>query len=432
MTTDPIEDGSTIDRLQRAAFGYFREFTNPANGLVADTSLPGWPCSIAAVGFALSCYPIAVTRGWLDRDSANGITAATLRFLDAAASDSSEISDRGFFYHFLDMASGRRAWNSELSFIDTAILMAGVLTSAAFFDGPDATEAEIRERAARIFDRVDWQWTETRHHAVRMGWKPGQGFLRGAWTGFSEALLMFVLGLGSSMRPLSPAAHRAWLDTCDWYEGPKGGYVYAGPLFIHLFPQAWIDLRGIQDRLTLHHGTDYFENTQTAIATHRAHAAVNPNGFSGYCEHLWGLTACDGPKARFTLRNGRRQSVRGYAARGAPFGPDDATLAPWAMLACLPFASDEAMRGLDHVLSAYPSLLKHGRFPDSFNPSIRTPAPEGWVARRCTGIDQGLLVMAIENFRTGLPWRLMRGSPIVRRGLVAAGFEGGWLDGEES
>ncbi|WP_274627497.1 glucoamylase family protein [Arvimicrobium flavum] len=424
-------DAGLIDRLQRAAFGYFRLFTNEANGLVADTSLPDWPCSIAAVGFALSCYPVAVTRGWIDRAEAGCIVAATLRFLDDAQTDAAgETSHRGFFYHFLDMATGLRVWNSELSFMDTAILMAGVLSASAFLDGPDAVEAEIRERAARIFGRVDWRWTETRGHAVHMGWKPRRGFLPDRWTGFSESLLMFVLGLGSETSPLSPASYETWLDTCDWYEGPAGGYVYAGPLFIHLFPHAWIDFRGIADRLTRRHATDYCENTRTAIRTHRVYAADNPHRFSGYCDDLWGLTACNGAKARLTLRNGRRVSIAGYAARGAPFGPDDGTLAPWATLSCLPFAPAEAARALRHLLAAYPAVLSDDRFPDSFNPSIRGDGPEGWVARRCTGIDQGLLVMSIENFRSGLCWRLMRASPIVKRGLAAAGFRGGWLEAQ--
>jgi hypothetical protein len=422
-----------IDDLQRSAFNYFREFTNHENGLVADTSKPDWPCSIAAVGFALSCYSVGVTRGWLSRADASAIVAITLRFLDdAQAREVENTSHRGFFYHFLDMQTGRRAWNSEVSTIDTAILMAGVLSAAAFFDGADPVEDEIRSRAAKLVSRVDWQWVETRANRVRMGWTPEGGFMRRTWRGYSEALLMFILGMGSDTSPLSPDAYEAWLDTCDWLGGPDDGYLYAGPLFTHLFPQAWLDLRGLQDSLTRRDGIDYFENTRRAILRHRAYAVHNPAHFAGYGENLWGLTACDGPKKRLTLRNGRRQTIGGYVARGAPFGPDDGTIAPWIMPACLPFTSREAASGLRHLLATYPEVVRSGRFQDGFNPSIRAARAEGWVADRCTGLDQGLLVMTIENYRTGMCWELLRGSPIIRRGLQAGGFRGAWLGQRQS
>jgi hypothetical protein len=426
----PDIDMALLDRLQRSAFDYFIEYSNPANGLVADATSPGSPCSIAAVGFGLSCYPVAVSRNWISRDEAITRILATLRFFEQSEQSRHVHATgyKGFYYHFLDMQTGERVWNCELSVIDTAILISGMLTAASFFDGSDPLEEEIRASTARLYNRVDWRWSQGKDGFVRLGWKPKGGFLRFSWKGYSEALLLLVLGLGSPTFPLREDAYRQWLESCDWLDAKDGGYLYAGPLFIHLFPQAWIDLRGLADTFSAQRGIDYFENTQRAIAEHRHYAIRNPRRFTGYGEHLWGLTACEGPRRRLVLRNGERQGLMGYIARGAPSGPDDGTVAPWTGLACLPFSPDAGFDNLTHILSHYPRLLKHRRLPDSFNPSVRTTHPEGWISPRSVGLDQGLIVMMVENFRTGLVWDLMRKSEPVRRGLAASGFSGGWLD----
>jgi hypothetical protein len=423
-------DIALLDRLQRAAFGYFTEFTNPRNGLVADATSPESPSSIAAVGFALSCYPVAVSRNWMSRDDAIARTLATLRFFDGSEQDKHAHATgyKGFYYHFLHMETGERVWNCELSFIDSAILFAGMLTAASFFDRSSPEEEEIRSVAARLYSRADWRWAQGKDGFVRLGWKPKGSFLRFNWSGYSEALLLLILGLGAPAFPLRDDAYRQWLHSCEWRNFNGGGYLYAGPLFIHLFPQAWLDLQGLKDPMSARHGIDYFENTRRAIAEHRNYAIRNPKGFTGYGGNLWGLTACEGPRQRLMLRNGRRRNIGGYVARGAPFGPDDGTVAPWSGLASLPFAPDVGFRSLRHILSAYPNLLKNSRLPDSFNPSVPGDQPEGWISPRSVGLDQGLIVMMIENYRSGLIWKLMRKSGPIRRGLQAAGFSGGWLD----
>lgn len=346
---------------------------------------------------------------------------AAIRFFDGqqASQRADSICHRGFFYHFLDMETGRRAWKSEISFIDTAILLAGMQTAAAYFDGSDALENELQGRVDQIASRVDWPWACDRALRLRMGWKPERGFLPGHWHGYSEALLMLVLGSGSTSSRLDPQCFRNWLHSCVWRGGNLDGHFRAGPLFIHLFPQIWLDLRGslIQGRTI-----DWFENTKRAVAAQRAYALTNPQGFSGYGGDVWGLTACQGPRKRTTLRNRERRWIAGYRARGTPPSPDDGTLAPWAPLACLPFAPDEAIRATRRILAVYPDVMSGGMFADAFNPSVHAQTAAGWVSPRCTGIDQGLLVASIENFRTGLPWHLGGCSASFRRGRERLGL----------
>ncbi len=418
-----------IDRLQQAAFGYFLEHSDPATGLIADTALPGAPASIAATGFGLSCHPVGVKRGWLTRSDAARRVLTLLRFLDQSPQSRHRQATgyRGFYYHFLDLRTGERAWQSELSTVDTALLIAGCLTAAAYFSGTDADECEIRALAHRLYARVDWRWALNRGDTLTMGWRPPGRFLKHRWRGYSEALLLYVLALGAPEHAIEPQHYAAFAEGHDWIPVAGETHLHAAPLFIHLFPQVWLDLRGLGDRPMRERGTDYFENTRRAIALQRDHARSNPGGFAGYGEHLWGLSACHAPRGRQRLRDGRWQRLFGYANRGAPFGPDDGTLVPWAALACLPFEPEAAHAALTHMAAGYPRLLNKGRFAGGFNPSLGGDGPEGWIDERVVGLDQGLVVMMIENWRSGLAWTLTRTIPAIRLGLKRAGFDGGWL-----
>ncbi|MGO4438095.1 glucoamylase family protein [Rhizobium sp. RAF56] len=424
-------DASLIDGLQKAAFDYFLLYTNPENGLVADTSIRTSHCSIAAVGFALSSYPVGVERGWISRADAAARVATTLNFFADShqGQERHATGYRGFYYHFLDMKHGRRAWNSELSMIDTALLLMGVLAAAAYFTGEDETESDIRAQATVLYERADWRWALNKGETISMGWKPSSGFLRWRYQGYDEAILLYTLALGSPTHPIPKTSYDAFASTYTWMMYKQQPFLYAGPLFIHLFSHAWIDFRGINDRYMAERNTDYFSNTQIAIDVQRDYAERNPGRFVGYGRDIWGLSACDGPipTGGRHSRN-HRPKVLGYAARGAPLGPDDGTIAPWCPLACLPYDRQAALDGTRALLAAYPNLLLDGRFPGGFNPSVAGPGPEGWVDDRSVGIDQGLLVMMIENDRNGLLWDLMRQSPIMRAGLARAGFIGGWLD----
>ncbi|MFB2550712.1 glucoamylase family protein [Ensifer soli] len=432
MQQDGWMEGVPLASLQRSAFGYFLDHTDPGTGLVADTSAPGAPASIAATGFGLSAYPVAVERGFVTRREALKRTLACLRFLDDAPTgrQPGAASHRGFFYHFLDMRTGHRAWQSEASTMDTALLFAGVLMAQRYFDGADPGEAEVRERAARLFDRIDWAFALAGGDTMTMGWKPGRGRLAYRWQGYSEAILLHVLALGADTHSVPFSAYDAFTATYDWLAVEGRPYLYAGPLFIHLFSHAWIDFAGLRDAAMAARSTDYAENTRLAVATQRHYARENPQGFRGYGEDLWGLTACLGPTNADRSAGGakrRRPSPGGYLARGAPFGPDDGTIAPWAPLACLPFAPEAALSATRHILQRYPGVLADGRFYGAFTPDLAGTGPEGFIDRRFTGLDQGLLVLMIENACSGLVWRLMRDVPVIRKGLIRAGFSGGWL-----
>ncbi len=419
-------DDALLERLQRGACGYFLEFVNPRNGLIADTSRPGSPCSIAVVGFALSCYPIAAERGWMTRTEARDRTLATLQFFaHSVQGDAVDATGyKGFYYHFLDMHSGRRVWHCELSLIDTALLLAGVHTAALYFDG-DEDEASIRALARGLCARVEWPWALS-GQTLAQGWKPESGFLHYGWEGYNEALILYILAVGSTSFPLPSKIFDYWTLTYQWENLLGIDTLYSGPLFTHLFSHAWLDFREIQDGFMRDAGSDYFKNTQSAIAIQREYAARNPRQFVGYCRDLWGITAGDGPSAEEKDLKPRDRRFYGYMARGVPYGPDDGTLAPWAMLATLPFAPHAALAGTRHLLAQYPQVCSYDRFTSGFNPG-RLDGCATWLSPGWYGLDQGLLVMMIENYRTGLIWRLTRVSPLLRRGLRTAGFQGGWL-----
>jgi len=425
----PQSDDALLERLQRTAFEYFRRNANPANGLIADTTRPEAPSSIAVVGFALSAYPVGVERGWMKRADAVARALATLRFF--ASSDQSGSPQatgyRGFYYHFLDMRTGRRMWRSEVSLIDTALLIAGMLTAAVFFDGASPDESELRSLAEALYRRVDWRWAQRERGAVTHGWKPESGFLNYGWEGYNEALLLYVLGLGSPTHPLTEESYPAWTVTYQWESLYGHDLLYAGPLFIHQFSHAWIDFRGIRDDFMREKKCDYFENSRRATYVQREYATRNPRSFAGYAEDRWGISAGDGSSAPTRLVAGRRQAFYGYAARGVPYGPDDGTICGPSTLSSLVFAPEI-------VLPALRSLARHGAncrdewiHASGFNETVTEAGPHGWISQGCFGLDQGMIVLMIENYRSGLLWRLCRANPWIRSGLRRARFRGGWL-----
>ena len=428
VTADAADD-ALLEQLQRGAFDYFLRAYNPRNGLVADTTRAGAPCSIAVIGYALSAYPVGIERGWIERREAVQRTLVTLRFLMASDQSGSARATgyRGFYFHFLDMESGERVWRSEVSLIDTGFLIAGMLTAAVYFDADTPDESELRRLADALYRRVDWRWAQRKGGALKHGWKPERGFLNYGWEGYSEAILLYVLGLGSPTHALTEESFSAWTMTYQWENLYGHDFLYAGPLFIHQFSHAWIDFRGIRDAFMREKDCDYFENSRRATVVQRAYAIHNPRSFSGYGADCWGISAGDGPRAKRRRIAGRRQSFYGYAARGVPYGPDDGTLSGPAMLSSLVFAPELVLStlralclrsGCDNV-----SLIR----ASGFNPTVAEGGPNGWVSPGEFGLDQGMIVLMIENYRSGLPWRLGRANPFVRAGLRRAGFKGGWL-----
>ncbi len=422
-------DEELLDGLQRAAFAYFVEQVNPANGLVADTSRQGSPVSIAVVGFALSAYPIAVERGWMTRGDAVAHSLAALRFF--WGSDQSGIPEatgyRGFYFHFLHMRTGARVWRSEISTIDTALLMAGALTASRFFTADTPDELELRGLVDALYRRIDWRWAQGDRETLRQGWKPECGFLHYGWEGYNEAILLYVLALASPTHPIPDDCYESWTCTYQWENLYGYDLLYAGPLFVHQFSHAWIDFRGIQDRFMREKRCDYFENSRRATQVQREYARRNPHRFIGYDQNCWGFTACDGPSVDLPERSSERRRFFGYAARGVPYGPDDGTLAGWAALASLPFEPESALSAARSMYQRYPEMSRGQQYASSFNPTLANAHRRAWVSAGHFGLDQGIVVLMIENHRTGLIWRLMRECPQVATGLRRAGFRGGWL-----
>ncbi|MEX1243802.1 MAG: glucoamylase family protein [Thermoanaerobaculia bacterium] len=430
--SEPSLGMEDLDRLQQDTVGYFLRAANPDSGLIADSSRTGAPCSIAATGLGLAAYVVGAERGFLPRREAATRTLTALRFFrDSPQGEEPDATGhRGFYYHFLDMQTGRRAWQCELSTIDTTILIAGALTSGAYFSAAADDEREIRELTRFLYERVDWPWAAAGGLLVRMGWKPAAGFQSYGWEGYSEAMLLYILGLGSPTHPLPAESYDAWTRTYQWENLYDIEFLFASPLFMHQLPHVWIDFRGIQDAFMRAKRSDYFENSRRATAVQQLYAMRNPLRFKGYGEHGWGITAGLGPGfSKQRLEGGIERQFYGYVARGVPFGPDDGTLAPWAVAASLPFAPEAVLATLQRSRDTYPESLSKGGLLTSFNPSFDTGdgADRGWLAPEHHGLDQGPVALMIENHRSGLLWRLMRECPAIVTGLRRAGFGRGWL-----
>lgn len=437
-------DDPLIAQLQERTFRWFWEETPHETGLTPDR----WPtpsfCSIAAVGFGLTAYGVGVERGWITRAQALERTLNTLRYFRNAPQGSGQagiIGYRGFFYHFLDRATGRRFERTELSSIDTTLLLGGVLFAQSYFDGADAGEAEVRRLANEIYARVEWTWMRPRAPLVSMGWHPENGgaFIEHDWDQYNEAALLYVLALASPTHALPDNAWEAWTARFERQWGVHWGqeHLHFPPTLAAHYSPTWIDFRGIQDAYMRGKGIDYFENNRRAAYAQQAYAIANPGGFRDYGATVFGLTACDGPGDFVLEVDGRRRQFFGYSARG-PGDRDDGTLSPWALGGSIPYAPEITIPALKEIRERYGEAVyaQYG-FLDSFNPTLRDatiPVQKGrivsdlcWVDDDYLGIDQGPIVCMIENWRSGLIWNVMRRNAYIRRGLERAGFTGGWL-----
>jgi hypothetical protein len=423
-----------LDQLRSVTFEYFRNEFNPQNGLIADKTQPGSPSSTAAIGLGLSVYIVTVERGLLSRAEAAERTVTLLRFLHSSRQgpEADATGYKGFYYHFLDMKTGRRAWQCELSTIDTAILIAGVLTAASYFTAGTKVESEIRALAESLYRRVDWQWALNEGTTICHGWKPESGFLPYRWDNrYSEALILYVLALGSPTFNIDPKGYQEWISTFEWKTVYGIEYLYAAPLFIHQMSHLWLDFRGIRDDFNRKVGIDYFENSRRATQIQQLYGIDNPLGFAHYHKFGWGFTASDGPGPAVLNVNGRRRVFYDYVARGAPFGVDDGTLSPWAVVASLPFAPEIVTDTIRHAIERL-GLKRHSAygFDASFNATYPETSrnPHGWVSPWIFGLNQGPIILMIENFQSELIWKTFQKCSYAMEGLRRAGFRGGWLD----
>jgi hypothetical protein len=433
--------------LEERTFRFFWETVNRKNGLVPDR----WPtpsfCSIAAVGFGLTCYPIGVERGWCTREEARDLTRTTLDFfwnLPQGPEPTGRAGHNGFFYHFLDMETGLRFRNVELSSVDTTILLMGILFAGQYYDREDPVEAEIRRLAASLYARADWNFFRSDgRKAISMGWHPERGLIERNWDGYNEGMFVYILGLGAPDHRIPADSWEVWTASYEHFWRGQGDtrHLAFAPLFGHQYSHVWIDFRRIQDAPMRAAGIDYFENSRRATYANRAYCQANPMRWDGYSKDIWGLTACDGPGGFRLPFKGETREFYGYAARG-PLGQpderDDGTLAPTAALGCLPFAPEIVVPCAEALLREHGDRLygKYG-FLDSFNPSFRytdarvdkgkVDPVRGWVDDDYLGIDQGPILAMAANHRSDFVWSRMREVEAVRRGLTLAGFRGGWL-----
>jgi hypothetical protein len=430
----PMIPKNMLKNLQRETFDFFIDQINPDSGLIADSTEPGAPSSIAAVGMGLTSYIVAVERKFLTRQNALLRCLKIAKFFaDSVQSEAANATGyKGFYYHFIDMQSGRRSWDSELSTIDTAFLMAGFLTVARYFSGSSKEEKELTALVDSLYRRVDWQWALNGSDSICHGWSPEKGFIHYHWNSkFSEAILLYVLALGSPTFPIAPECYLKWTKTFEFKKFYDYEYIFAGPLFIHQFSHMWINFKGIRDQANEKYGLDYFENSRRATLTQQAYAIDNPLKFSHYGKYTWGFTASDGPGSMELDINGKKRTFYDYIARGAPGGPDDGTVSPWAVVASLPFADDIVLDTINHAIEKL-NLKNHRLY--GFDASFNFDFPDksknalGWVSPWRFGLNQGPIVIMIENYLSQLIWNTFQKIPEVILGLKRAGFKGSYLD----
>lgn len=390
----PLSDEQFLDEWQRRCFVYFWEQTDPNTGLVADRapadgSRRTQVASVAATGFALTSLPIAAERGWVSSDDAYQRVLTTLRFLEHHTEHV-----KGFYYHFVDIHTGKRVWQSEVSSIDTALLIAGVLTVGQYYQG-----TEVADIARRLYERVEWPWMLNGRDTLSMGWKPESGFIDAYWEHYSEHMILQLLGLGSPTHPLPPATWHHWkrAPVVD-YEGMQ--FLSYPPLFIHQFSHAWIDFRGIRDDYA-----DYWLNSVLATRAQRIMAIRLAQQFPHYGENLWGVTSSD--------------SATGYTDWGGMelWSRVDGTVVPCAAAGSIPFLPTETIAAVRFMYDQYKDKAwTYYGLVDAFNPQT------GWYAQDVIGIDVGITLVMIENYRSGFVWKQMSASPYIQRALEVAGF----------
>ena len=427
-------DKAMLNNLQKETFEYFLHEVDPVTGLISDKTRPGSPASIGVMGMAITAYIVGVEKGFMPHNDAVKRILQVFRFFyNAPQGENADATGyKGFYYHFLDMHSGKRTWKSELSTIDTAFFIAGALAASAYFSGQNNEEMEIRQLAEDLYRRVDWQWALDEGDTISHGWMPESGFLPYRWDkNYSEALILYILALGSPTYPIQKSGYQKWIDTFEIKEIYGTKQLYSGPLFIHQFSHMWIDFRGIHDAFNKKLGFDYFENSKRATYVHRQYAIENPKNFTAYGKYNWGFTASDGPEFITRKVNGISREFYGYMARGAPFGPDDGTISPWAVVASLPFAPEIVLETIRHAIEKFDLKIEHKYgFDASFNPTFpgQTAGSNGWVSPWKFGLNQGPVIIMIENYQSGLIWKIICQSIYVINGLRSAGFSGGWLD----
>ncbi len=395
LALSALTDDQFLDQVQRASFLFFWEQASAATGLIKDRALAGGNdtrtvSSIAATGFGLTALCIAHKRGYADAGQIQERVTATLSFLLNHLPNV-----KGFFYHFVDMKSAARVWNCELSSIDTAILLCGVLTCRQYFQS-----SQIQSLASQIYDRVNWRWMLNGGSAFSMGWTPESGFLTSRWDTYSELMMIYLLAIGSTTNPVPASAWDAFSRPTFTYQRLTYMTNLTAPLFIHQYSHAWFDFRGKQDKYV-----NYFNNSVTATQAHKLYCLSLQSQFKDYQENLWGITSSD--------------SASGYTAWGGPpsMGQVDGSVVPCAVGGSLPFAPADCIAVLRNIRTQYPKAWQRYGFVDAFNPI------SNWYDPDVIGIDAGITMLMSENQRSNFVWNTFMTSPEVLRAFAAVGLK---------
>jgi hypothetical protein len=400
------DDDAFLEDLSKRSFLFFWEQADPDTGIIRDRAgVDGSPSanasardigSIASVGFGLSGMCIAAARGWEPRPRVIERTRRTLRFFAERSAQ-----EHGWFYHFINLRTGAREWSSELSSIDTALLLGGVLTVRQCFSG----DRDVARLADAIYRRVDFQWMLAGDPLVLShGWRPEEGFLKGRWDHYCELMILYILAIGSPTHPIPAASWYAWSRPVMTFEDYR--YVSAAdPLFVHQYSHAWMDFRGWREKPAPGvEPIDWFDNSVTATRAHKAFCLSLSSEFPAYSEDIWGISASD--------------SRKGYVAWGGPprHAAIDGSVVPSAVAGSLMLAPDITVPALVAMHRRF-GVRVYGRygFADAFQPA------EGWVNPDVIGIDLGISLLSAENLRTGRIWGWFMRNADIQRGMRLVG-----------
>jgi hypothetical protein len=397
----PTTDEQLLQELQRRAVLYFWEKADPGTGLVNDRAKNFGPddytaASTAATGYGLAALPIAVEHGWLDRNDAAARARTTLRFLLTMP------HQHGWMFHFIDRRNGQRLWKSEFSSIDTALLVAGAIVCGQYFARDQAT-SDISVLADALYRRIDWWWMLTNDGArpdkrvLSHGWRPETGFITYDYGAYSEAILLYLLGLGAPINPLPEGTWDAIARPLQSYAGTES--LKGGPIFIHQMPSGYFYFRNQRDKL----GFDYWVSSTNAMKIHRQYCLDRAAEVQTYAQGFWGLNASDGPD--------------GYAAYGALDSREDGTVSPTGAISSITFVPTLALSiaRLLYDKLGHPFWGDFG-FANAFN------IDRNWFDSEVIGIDLGMELLSIENHQTGLIWTLMDSFYATGPAHRAAGF----------
>ncbi|MHC1706420.1 MAG: glucoamylase family protein [Bacteroidales bacterium] len=424
-----------LDDVHYRSFNYFLQLSDSITGLVPQR-FPENSCSdIAATGFGLTALIVGVENSYITRDEAVARVLKVLKLigsLPASSKTNSSGSYKGFFYEQLDMRTGLRCEDAQISTLAQAILMGGVLCCMTYFDKEDPGEQEIRKLADKLYRQVNWKWMLNKHETPCKGWAPEIGFHADHWYGYNESMLIMILALGSPTHRIPQNSWKAWTSNYNWgmFEGLE--YLNCMPLSGHQYSHAFIDFRGIKDNFMKQRGIDYFENSRRATMAQRNYCISNPSRFRDYSSDTWGLTTCEGPRSGKRPWRVSEELFKGHTTRGVASDliVDDGTIAPAGAGGSIPFLPEECLSALENMYKKYGSSL-YGEFGfrNAFNPTFRSgnEHTEGWFSKNNYGVDEGLILLMLENYKTGLIWNIMKKNPYIIEGLINAGFRGGWL-----